>query len=161
MNGSESDKADGSASGSTTESTAETTSNAQQNREKLAEHLANLKARGGKSEKPRRESGNSETAGGEGQREVPKPHPKPPPQPQGWDAWKQTHGNRIHSINPQDKQRMAEEADYRTLELKPGATRDEVKRAFNRLAKQYHPDTGGDAEIFQAMLAAYQRIMGE
>ncbi len=151
MSGSESDEADGNASDSS--------SNAQQNRDKLAEHLANLKAQGGKSEKPRREADHSESPGGDNQREVPKPRPKPPPQPQGWDAWKQIHGNRIHSIDPQDKQRMAEEADYRTLELKPGASKEEVKRGFNRLAKQYHPDTGGDAEIFQAMLAAYNRIM--
>ncbi len=160
MTGSEYEKADGSASDSAAESNAESTSNARQNRDKLAEHLANLKARGGKSEKPEksgRDAGKSETAEGGNRREV----PKPPSQPQGWDAWKQTHGNRIHSISQQDKQRMAEEADYRTLDLKPGASKEEVKRGFNRLAKQYHPDTGGDAEIFQAILAAYKRIMKE
>lgn len=156
MTGSESDKAEGSAGDSSSEST----SNARQNRDKLAEHLANLKAQGGKAEKPEkpgRDAGNSESAGEDNQREV----PKPPPQPKGWDTWKQTHGNRIHSISQQDKQRMAEEADYRTLDLQPGASKEEVKRGFNRLAKQYHPDTGGDAEIFQAMLAAYRRLMKE
>lgn len=153
MTGSESDKAEGSAGDSSSEST----SNARQNRDKLAEHLANLKAQGGKAEKPGRDAGSSESAGGGNQREI----PKPPPQPQGWDAWKQTHGNRIHSISQQDKQRMAEEADYRTLDLQPGASKEEVKRGFNRLAKQYHPDTGGDAEIFQVMLAAYKRLMKE
>ena len=115
MSGSESDKANGDATESSSGS------NARQNRDKLAEHLAALKAQGGKSEKPKRDRAQSEPAGGEEQPEI----PKPPPKPEGWETWKQAHGNRIHSINPQDKQRMAEEADYRTLDLKPGAGKEE------------------------------------
>ncbi len=34
-----------------------------------------------------------------------------------------------------------------------------MKKAFNTLAKQHHPDLGGDPEIFQAMRAAHDRIM--
>ena len=34
---------------------------------------------------------------------------------------------------------------HRTLGLEPGATQAEIKRAYRHLAKQYHPDSGGDA----------------
>ena len=63
----------------------------------------------------------------------------------------------------------AEEDHYRTLRLAPGATRAEVKKAFHRLALQYHPDVArrpdGDEEDsdgidFQRINAAYQRVMG-
>ena len=47
----------------------------------------------------------------------------------------------------------------RLLDLKPGASKDDVKKAFKELAKEYHPDLGGDAEIFQAMRAAHDRIV--
>jgi len=30
--------------------------------------------------------------------------------------------------------------DYRILDLEPGATREDAKRAYRRLAKQWHPD---------------------
>lgn len=51
---------------------------------------------------------------------------------------------------------------YRTLGLVPGATADEVKRAYRRLVKRYHPDTAGPGAIprFLAIQAAYERIAG-
>ncbi|KAM0834050.1 hypothetical protein ACQ4PT_063867 [Festuca glaucescens] len=65
-----------------------------------------------------------------------------------------------------------EEDHYRTLRLAPGATRREVKKAFHRLALQYHPDVarhhhndGGDEDQdqgsvdFQRINVAYQRVM--
>ncbi|KAM3297698.1 hypothetical protein ACQJBY_039567 [Aegilops geniculata] len=62
-----------------------------------------------------------------------------------------------------------EDDHYRTLRLAPGATRGEVKRAFHRLALQYHPDVvrrqhGGDVGQensidFERINAAYQRVM--
>jgi hypothetical protein len=60
-----------------------------------------------------------------------------------------------------------EEDHYRTLRLAPGATRREVKKAFHRLALQYHPDVArhhGDGEDnsdldFQRINVAYQRVM--
>lgn len=35
---------------------------------------------------------------------------------------------------------------YRNLELKPGATRDEVELAYVRLSEKYHPDRHTDAD---------------
>lgn len=62
------------------------------------------------------------------------------------------------------------EDPYRTLRLRRGATRGEVKKAFRRLALMYHPDVrkereremecDGDSGVqFQRINVAYQRLM--
>uniref|UniRef100_A0A3B6STL2 J domain-containing protein n=1 Tax=Triticum aestivum TaxID=4565 RepID=A0A3B6STL2_WHEAT len=53
------------------------------------------------------------------------------------------------------------EDHYRTLRLQPGATRGEVKKAFHRLALQYHPDVvrQENSVDFERINAAYQRVM--
>lgn len=56
---------------------------------------------------------------------------------------------------------MALEADpYRTLGLTRGATLDEVKRAYRRLAKVNHPDAAGPGALprFLAIQAAYEQL---
>ncbi|HEX8025830.1 MAG TPA: J domain-containing protein, partial [Candidatus Limnocylindrales bacterium] len=49
---------------------------------------------------------------------------------------------------------------YRTLGLQPGATAAEVKRAYRRLAKAYHPDSAGQAALdrFLAIQQAYELL---
>lgn len=49
---------------------------------------------------------------------------------------------------------------YQTLGLSPGATQAEIKRAYRRLAKAYHPDSAGERAIprFLAIQAAYERL---
>jgi hypothetical protein len=51
---------------------------------------------------------------------------------------------------------------YRTLGLARGATLDEVKRAYRRLAKANHPDAAGPSALtrFLAIQAAYEAIAG-
>ncbi len=51
---------------------------------------------------------------------------------------------------------------YRTLGLEPGASLDDVKRAYRRLAKRYHPDAAGEqaTERFLAIHVAYEAIVG-
>ena len=48
---------------------------------------------------------------------------------------------------------------YSVLGLKPGATDDEVKKAYKRLAKKYHPDIAGNSaeaqKKMQEINAAY------
>ncbi|OEL27798.1 hypothetical protein BAE44_0011184 [Dichanthelium oligosanthes] len=58
---------------------------------------------------------------------------------------------------------LAEE-HYRTLRLRPGATRGEVKKAFRRLALMYHPDVCKESDRdcgvqFQRINVAYQMLM--
>ena len=49
---------------------------------------------------------------------------------------------------------------YQTLGLNPGATQAEIKRAYRRLAKAYHPDSAGERALprFLAIQAAYERL---
>jgi len=57
---------------------------------------------------------------------------------------------------------MSPTADpYRTLGLARGATLDEVKRAYRRLAKLYHPDSAGGAATarFIAIQRAYEALI--
>src|SRR3954469_13860439 len=51
---------------------------------------------------------------------------------------------------------------WRTLGLAPGASLDEVRRAYRRLAKANHPDAAGEAALprFLAIQAAYEQIAG-
>jgi len=44
---------------------------------------------------------------------------------------------------------------YKILGLKKTATDDEIKQAYRELAKQYHPDVGGDQEKFKEINEAY------
>jgi len=45
---------------------------------------------------------------------------------------------------------------YETLGIAKGASTDEVKRAFRKLAQEHHPDKGGDPEKFKEVNEAYQ-----
>ena len=57
---------------------------------------------------------------------------------------------------------MAFDADpYRTLGLARGASLDEVKRAYRRLAKANHPDAAGSGALarFLAIQAAYEQLV--
>lgn len=48
---------------------------------------------------------------------------------------------------------------YAILGITPAASRDEVKRAFHKLAHQYHPDKPtGNAEKFKQVSAAYAML---
>lgn len=52
---------------------------------------------------------------------------------------------------------------HRTLGLNPGATPAEIKRAYRRLAKAYHPDSAGERALprFLAIQAAYERLTAD
>jgi len=47
---------------------------------------------------------------------------------------------------------------YETLGVAQNATPDEIKSAFRKLAKQHHPDVGGDQGRFQAISVAYNTL---
>ena len=44
---------------------------------------------------------------------------------------------------------------YSTLGVSKGATDAEIKSAYRKLAKQYHPDAGGDQSRFSNINNAY------
>lgn len=44
---------------------------------------------------------------------------------------------------------------YTVLGVRYGATPEEIKKAFHKLAHVHHPDKGGDAEKFKEVSAAY------
>ncbi|MFN2165050.1 MAG: J domain-containing protein [Anaerolineae bacterium] len=47
------------------------------------------------------------------------------------------------------------------LGLPHHADRQAIKRRFRELAKRYHPDHGGDAAQFIAMMDVYEKLLGE
>jgi curved DNA-binding protein len=47
---------------------------------------------------------------------------------------------------------------YQTLGVDRGATADEIKKAYRRLASQHHPDKGGDKARFQEIQSAYDTL---
>ncbi len=48
---------------------------------------------------------------------------------------------------------------HAVLDIAPGATRDELRQAFRRLAKETHPDHGGDRRSFEAVRRAYVELL--
>lgn len=48
---------------------------------------------------------------------------------------------------------------YDTLGIKPGATDEEIKSAYRKLAMKHHPDRGGDAKEFVKIQSAYNDLM--
>ncbi len=47
---------------------------------------------------------------------------------------------------------------YKVLGLSSGASEEEVKKAYRKLASKHHPDKGGDTAKFQEIQAAYEAI---
>jgi DnaJ-class molecular chaperone len=47
---------------------------------------------------------------------------------------------------------------YARLGLARGATLDEIRAAFRRLARQHHPDAGGSVEAFAELSGAYTKL---
>lgn len=47
---------------------------------------------------------------------------------------------------------------YKTLGVDKNATPDEIKKAYRKLASQYHPDKGGDTKRFQEIQLAYDTL---
>jgi hypothetical protein len=55
--------------------------------------------------------------------------------------------------------RMTAGEAYAILDLKPGATREEVQAAYTRLMKLVHPDKGGGAGLAAKLNAARDRLL--
>jgi len=47
---------------------------------------------------------------------------------------------------------------HEVLGIKPGASEDEIKKAYRKLAGKHHPDKGGKEEDFKKVKEAYERL---
>jgi len=50
---------------------------------------------------------------------------------------------------------------YQTLGVHSGASKDEIKKAYRKLATKHHPDRGGNAETFKEISKAYELLTGK
>ncbi|KAK0136164.1 Translocation protein SEC63 [Merluccius polli] len=50
---------------------------------------------------------------------------------------------------------------YEVLNLDPGATTSEIKKQYHLLSKKFHPDKGGDENIFMMIAKAYAALTNE
>jgi len=50
---------------------------------------------------------------------------------------------------------------YELLGVSPEASREEIRRAYRQLARQHHPDRGGDTSTFQAISAAHEVLSND
>ncbi len=53
---------------------------------------------------------------------------------------------------------MSKRDYYEVLGLKKGATADEIKKAYRKLAKEHHPDKGGSEDKFKEISEAYDTL---
>jgi DnaJ-domain-containing protein 1 len=64
-------------------------------------------------------------------------------------------GSRANPVRPLLERQQA----LAILGLPPNATRQQIKRRYRILAKQHHPDRGGDPRQMQRIIAAYEVLM--
>jgi DnaJ-domain-containing protein 1 len=64
-------------------------------------------------------------------------------------------GSRANPVRPLLERQQA----LTVLGLPPNATRQQIKRRYRILAKQHHPDRGGDPRQMQRIIAAYEVLM--
>lgn len=56
---------------------------------------------------------------------------------------------------------LSREAALRVLALSSSAGRDDIKRAYRHLAREHHPDRGGDPDTFHEIVRAFERLAGD
>lgn len=58
-------------------------------------------------------------------------------------------------------ERLTREQAARLLQVTLPSSDGQVKRAYRRLAREHHPDRGGDVRIFHQLQAAFERLVEE
>jgi hypothetical protein len=58
-------------------------------------------------------------------------------------------------------ERLTREQAARLLQLTLPSSDGQVKRAYRRLAREHHPDRGGDVRVFHQLQAAFERLVEE
>ena len=62
-------------------------------------------------------------------------------------------------VRPLTEREMSDAEAYQILDLKPGATREEIQAAYTRLMKVVHPDRGGGEGLAARLNAARDRLL--
>lgn len=60
-----------------------------------------------------------------------------------------------------EQQHLTREQAARLLQVALPCSDGQVKRAYRRLAREHHPDRGGDVRLFHQLQAAFERLAGE
>ncbi len=121
---------------------------AAQNQRKLEEHLRRLTERGPQATAAEEPAQKAKAQQG----------PSPNKARETWEAWKRYHGRRVHNLDARQVQPPQPSDDLKLLGLQPGANQNDIRKAYYKLAKTNHPDSGGKPEKFQALLEAYVRL---
>lgn len=53
---------------------------------------------------------------------------------------------------------MSKKDYYEVLGIKKGSSAEEIKKAYRKLAKEHHPDKGGDENLFKEISEAYETL---
>lgn len=64
----------------------------------------------------------------------------------------------LPAAKPAQPARERAQSAWTVLGVEPGASAQEIRRAFHAKALQTHPDQGGDAERFRAVMRAFERL---
>jgi|ERR1035437_1271077 molecular chaperone DnaJ len=56
---------------------------------------------------------------------------------------------------------MSKRDYYEVLGVSKGASSDEIKKSYKNLVKKYHPDKGGDVELFKEVAEAYEVLSND
>ena len=132
---------------------------AAQNKRKLEEHLRRMREKGPQAAKAEEQAERAQgqrpgQAGAQARQQGPGPNKAR----EAWEAWKRYHGRRVHNLGDRQALPPQPSDDLKLLGLQPGATQNDIRKAYYKLAKTHHPDAGGKPEQFQALLEAYERL---
>ena len=65
-------------------------------------------------------------------------------------------GNRRPTTRPSNF--ASQQTPYQILGVSPRASLEEIKRRYRTLAKEHHPDKGGDPKVFARIVNAYETL---
>lgn len=80
------------------------------------------------------------------------------------EAFSYSYGGRSggRQEGPKRQEKESHKTDYEVLGVRPGASKQEIMKAYRSLAMRYHPDRKphGDTKKFQELEGAKRRLMG-
>jgi hypothetical protein len=77
-----------------------------------------------------------------------------------WLRKRQNYG-RPSGTHPGSRHTMSRDEAYRVLNLKPGASKQDIRRAYRELMKRLHPDMGGSDHFAAQLNEAKDILLGD